>query len=104
MAVVATASGGDTMAPRAKATGQLSPGMIQRATTATAAEVASTSPTARSTIGRKFLTKSRSEVKYAADHKMGGRKIRKTRSGWSGTTGTAGRKLSTRPPRTSRIG
>src|SRR5947208_1733235 len=36
MALAATASGGETMAPRATAAGQLSPGMTKRATVATA--------------------------------------------------------------------
>src|SRR5678809_1509332 len=40
MLVAATASGGDTMAPSAKATGQLMPGMTALATTAAVAEVA----------------------------------------------------------------
>lgn len=63
MAVAATASGGETIAPSTSATGQLNPGMTIRATAATPAVVASTSPTARSMIGRRFATKSRSEVK-----------------------------------------
>src|SRR2546425_2780310 len=69
MAVAATASGGETMAPRASATGQLMPGTRTRATAATAAVVAKTSPTARSVIGRRLARKSRSDVKYAAAHR-----------------------------------
>ena len=104
MLVAATASGGDTMAPSAKATGQLMPGMTALATTATAAVVTTTSPTARRVIGRRLRRKSRSEVKYAADHRMGGRKIRNTISGSRGTTGSRGTKLSASPPSTRKIG
>ena len=42
--VAATASGGETMAPSAKATGQLMPGMTALATTATAAVVTTAAP------------------------------------------------------------
>src|SRR3712207_1900436 len=81
IAVAATASGGETIAPRATATAQGSPGRRARAATATAAEVASTSPTARRVIGRMFALNSRSEVKNAAAQRIGGRKTKKTTSG-----------------------
>ena len=63
MAVAATASGGDTMAPRTNAAGQPRPGTIACAAAATPAVVARTSPTARSVMGRRFAWKSRSDVK-----------------------------------------
>ena len=69
------------MAPSAKATGQLMPGTTRRATAATATVVATTSPTARSRMGRRLAVNSRREVKYAAAQSTGGRKTRKTRSG-----------------------
>ena len=62
-AVAETASGGETIAPSAIAAGHDRPGISQRAHTATAAVVASTSPTASSVIGRALARKSRSEVK-----------------------------------------
>ncbi len=54
IAVADTASGGDTMAPRAMASAHPIPGNKRRATQATAAVVASTSPTASSEIGRRL--------------------------------------------------
>ena len=104
MAVAATASGGDTMAPRASATGQLMPGIRTRATAATAIVVASTRPTASSVIGRRLARKSRSDVKYAAAHRMGGRKITNTRSGSRRTIGTLGTTPTASPPTTRKMG
>ncbi len=63
IAVAATASGGATIAPRAKAAGQPRPGMSAWATSATAAVVVRTSPTDRRPIARRFFLKSRIEVK-----------------------------------------
>ena len=62
IAVVATASGGETMAPRTNASGHPSPGTTQCAAAATAAVVASTRPTANSEMGRVLNAKSRHEV------------------------------------------
>ncbi len=104
MALAATASGGDTIAPSATAAGQLNPGMTKRATAATTAVVASTSPTASRVIGRRLARKSRSDVKYAADQRTGGKKIRKTRSGSRRTIGTFGSRPMTSPPSTRKIG
>ena len=61
MAVAATASGGATIAPSAKAAPALtaSSGMRSWAVTPTTTVVNSTSPTARSTIGRRLALKSR---------------------------------------------
>ena len=104
MAVAATASGGDTIAPRTNAAGQPRPGTIACATAATPAVVASTRPTARRVMGRRFAWKSRSDVKYAAAQRMGGRKIRKTISGSSATDGTPGTKPRISPPITRKMG
>jgi hypothetical protein len=52
-------SGGDTMAPRAKATPQPIPPTSEWTTTATVTMVATTSPTASSRIGRQWARSSR---------------------------------------------
>jgi hypothetical protein len=48
--------------------------------------------------------KSRSDVKYAAENKTGGRKTRNTRSGSRRTIGTFGTRPMTSPPSTRKIG
>ena len=53
--MAATASGGATIAPRAKAWAQPSPGMSHRAAAATAVAVTSTSTIASSPIARAFV-------------------------------------------------
>ena len=63
MAVAATASGGDTTAPRARAAGHGTPGTSATTTAATASVVAMTRPTARSVIETMFARKSRHDVK-----------------------------------------
>jgi hypothetical protein len=60
--VAATESGGDTMAPRAKATAQLIPPTTEWMTTATVTMVTSTRPTARKRMGRIWVRSSRSVV------------------------------------------
>ena len=59
IAVAATASGGATMAPSAKATAGSRNGMMARATSPTTSVVNSTRPTASSAIGRALALKSR---------------------------------------------
>ena len=66
IAVAATASGGETMAPRTRAAGHGTPGTRATTTAATAAVVATTRPTARSVIEKRFARKSRHDVKYPA--------------------------------------
>ena len=66
IAVAATASGGETIAPSAKAAAQGSAGTMECAIQATASVVASTSPIASRNIGRRFRRKSRHEVNKAA--------------------------------------
>ena len=104
MAVAATASGGETMAPSMMAAAQLSPGNSQCAMAATAAVVAKTSPTASMEIGRRLARNSRRDVKYAAAHRIGGRKTRKIRSEFKRTVGKPGIKARTRPPMTNNMG
>ena len=66
MAVAAIGSVGATTAPSTNAVAQLSP-ITAWATTATAAMVINTSPTASRPIGRAFARRSRSEVKNAEE-------------------------------------
>jgi hypothetical protein len=63
MAVAATASGGEMMAPSAKAAGQPIAGAMACTTSATTPVVASTRPTASRPIGRALSSSSRGEVK-----------------------------------------
>ena len=104
IAVAATASGGETIAPRVKATGQSRPGTSACATTATTATVARTRPMASEAIGRAWARKSRIEVKNAAMYSSGGRNSRKTSSGASSTSGNPGTRAVMSPPITSTIG
>ncbi len=82
-AVVATASGGATMAPSANAAAKDSPGTTQRATTATTSAVKATRPTESSAIGRRLRRMSISEVRIAAAYSRGGSSPMRTRSGSS---------------------
>ena len=66
MAVAASGSVGDTIAPSANAAGQLMPSTIAWATTATATVVARTSPTADSEIARASARRSRGDEKNPA--------------------------------------
>lgn len=104
IAVAATGSVGDTMAPRRKATGQDIPSMNVWATTATATHVASTSPIASMPIGRMFWRRSRSDAKNAAEYSSGGRKMSSTRSGSRVTSGSPGMSPIPSPPMTRKIG
>jgi hypothetical protein len=65
-AVAATASGGETIAPRTNATGQLIPGITACAIQATAVVVTTTRPIASSVMGRVLAAKSRQDVNHAA--------------------------------------
>ena len=66
MATDATASVGETMAPRVNATAHGNPGSAAWATAPTASVVANTRPTASSPIGRRLALKSRHEVSQAS--------------------------------------
>jgi hypothetical protein len=92
------------MAPRAIATAHGMSGKRARAATATAADVASTRPTASSAMGRRLALKSRSDVKNAAAQRIGGRKTKKTRSGSSSGISTPGRSPRRNPATTCRMG
>ncbi len=104
IAVAAMASGGETIAPSTRATGHAIPGTSAWTAAATAVVVAMTSPTARSVIEKRFVRKSRHEVKYPAAYRMGGRKSRKTICGSSVTCGRDGTNPSPIPATTRTIG
>ncbi len=65
MALAATASGGETIAPRAAASGQDMPGTSAIAMAATTAALAATSPIASELMFFRFERKSRIGVKNA---------------------------------------
>jgi hypothetical protein len=104
MAVAASGSVGDTIAPSVNAAAHDRPPTRVCATAATALMVANTSPTASKVIARVSARRSRGEEKNAAWYSNGGRNRTRTRSGGNSAGGTPGRNPSTRPPRTSRIG
>jgi len=104
MEVAATASGGETMAPIRKATGQLKPGMSTCAATATSNIVNRTSPTAALVIELIFALKPCQLVYQAAAYSSGGKKITKTISGSSDITGRPGIRLIAIPDKTNAIG
>src|SRR5579875_683078 len=83
-AVAATASGGETMAPSARATGQVKPGITATAMAAMPTVVNITQPVARKAMGRRLLRKSFQEVVQAAAYKSGGRMRVKRTSGLRG--------------------
>ncbi len=104
IAVTATGSVGETIAPSTNAAGQDMSGTTAWRQTATATQVSSTSPTDRSEIDPTLRRRSRSEAKNAAEYSSGGRKISSTRSGSSSIVGMPGMKPIARPPRTRKIG
>src|SRR5215207_3551922 len=84
MAVAATGSVGETIAPaQGRPTSRC-------ATEATVRVVSSTRPMDRDAIGLRFALRSRGEEKKAAEYRSGGRKIKRTRSGGSLISGTTG--------------
>ena len=100
----ASGSVGDTIAPSANAAAHGSPSIAACATSATEHIVMSTSPIAVRVIARACARRSRTDEKYAALNRSGGRKISRTRSGSSCTSGTPGANPTRLPPITSRIG
>src|SRR5918994_2172043 len=99
----ATGSGGDTTAPRITATAHGSPS-IAWARAATAAVVTSTSPTARSAIGRRLARRSRRSMCSAAQYSSGGRNRARISSGSSSTWGSPGIRATASPASTSSTG
>src|SRR4051812_14571237 len=104
MAVAATASGGETIAPSATATDHGMSGKSLRATIATIAVVTMTSPIASVPILSRFRLNSRTDVNIAADQRIGGKNTKKTRFGSSSGIATPGIRLTAKPASTCRIG
>ena len=88
-AVAATASGGETTAPKASAAAS-GIGSSHQVSRPTVSMVNSTSATARSPIGRMFARISTRDVRIAAAYSSGGRKPSSTSSGVNSMVGTAG--------------
>ncbi len=95
-AVAATASGGETMAPRATASAN-GMGSSSQATTPTPSAVKRTSPTDRLRILARKVRMSMSELDRAAAYSSGGSSPRRTTSLDRRTSGTPGRNDSTAP-------
>ena len=103
-AVAATSSGGETMAPRASATGSVIAGTMARARPATTNVLASTRPIASETMFPSSLRKLRIGVKNAATYTIGGRTSRRMVSGSTSNRGTPGMDPRRSPPTRSRTG
>ena len=91
IAVAATASGGATTAPMAKAGHQPRSGSSACTSTATPTVVNATSPTESSRIARRWALKSTRLVWMAAAYSSGGSSPNSTTSGSSATSGMNGR-------------
>ena len=105
MAVAATASGGATTAPSAKAAATENGfGTTHNATSATHTVVNNVAPTDSTAIADRFARKSTSEVRMAAAYSSGGRTPTSTSSGSSRTCGTNGRYAPATPTPTSTSG
>jgi hypothetical protein len=104
LAITATASGGDTIAPNTKQAANGSPGSNACVVRATTPIVASTSATARRVMARRLRFKSRSDVLTEAQNSSGGMKTRKMVSGSSPRRGSPGVSAMPKPPRTSSVG
>ncbi len=103
MALAATGSVGETIAPSTTADAHGRPATWCM-TTATTAVVAMTRPIASRPIGRRFARRSRSDVKKADEYSSGGSSASSTMSGGSASVGTPGIRARPSPPSTSRIG
>lgn len=98
-AVAATASGGATIPPRARATANGTSRSFQT-TRATPKAVKSTSPTESSPMTRLLAPRSTSDVRIDAAYSRGGRIPRRITWGPTSTSGTAGTKERTAPTAT----
>src|SRR5260221_5091546 len=98
----ATASGGETIAPNTKPTGQEKPNS-QCVAAAAAIVVNRTQPTASSEIGRRLNRNSRQLIATAEEYTTGGSTKSNTNSGASRTVGSPGTSARTTPVSTSRI-
>jgi hypothetical protein len=100
----AIASGGETMAPNTKASGQLNSGIRIWAVIATATVVNKTNDIASADIGLIDDLNSCQEVLEAASYKRGGRIITKTISGSKAIAGNPGKKPIINPAKTNNMG
>src|SRR5437867_5522442 len=103
IAVAATASGGETIAPSANAAAHGNPPNAC-ATTPIASVVTRTNPIASHRMGVRFARKSRHDVNSAAGYSNGGNTNSNTISGLSFNDGGPGRNPSARPATTSKTG
>src|SRR5438046_1231070 len=104
IAVAATASGGETIAPSATASGHVMPGTRAIAAAATTPALAATRPTARDAMFFRLVLKSRIGVRNALTYRSGGSTTRKTISGSSSNRGIPGTSPTTSPPSRSSTG
>jgi hypothetical protein len=93
-----TASGGDTIAPRATHAAHGKLGTSSLAANATTAVVNSTAPIASSKMPPRWRRNDACAVNHAPSISSGGRKITSTSSGSSSTTGKPGMNASAPPP------
>jgi hypothetical protein len=98
MALTATASVGETIAPRAKAMASGRPGTSHQATRPTVTVVKITSPMARMRMERRLWTNSRRGISQPSAKSSGGRKQRKKYSGSSFRRGNPGTSATPIPP------
>src|SRR5207253_1625219 len=104
IAVAATASGGETIAPSATASGHVMPGTRAIAAAATTPALTATRPTARAAMFLRFVLKSRIGVRNALTYRSGGSTTRKTICGSSSNRGIPGTSPTTSPPSRSSTG
>ncbi len=98
MALTATASVGETIAPSAKAMASGRPGTSHHATRPTVRVVKMTSPIARVRMARRARTNSRRGMSQPSEKSSGGRKHRKKNPGSSLSRGNAGSSAAPTPP------
>ena len=103
-ASAATASGGDTIAPRTNAIGHVKPGIIACVTAATITVVKITRPKARKKIGRALRLNSNQSVDQPPLKSSGGSTSRKMKSGERCGRGRSGTNASAIPPTTKATG
>src|ERR1700737_4714115 len=101
VAIAATASGGDTIAPSTNAAGHPSPGTSRSATNATATVLSTTSPIALPRIGRRLARNNVQSVDQPPLKSSGGKIERKIQSGAIVTRGKPGTNASAVPARTN---
>ena len=104
MALVLTASGGETIPPSRKPKAREKPGIKALATNATAKAERNTTKKAKLPIIRLHFHSSFHDIAHEASNSKGGKKIIKIKSGSICNTGMPGIKLMNSPASTSKIG